>query len=289
MNTHIQSRFEKLAAEGAWSSRYGSLDSLTYNFISRRDSVKQLLKNKVFSLALDLGCGTGDYAAALTDCVKQYVGVDFASTMIKKAKEKYAKFTPVPFFGISCAERLPFKDNTFDLITAIGFIEYFENPKITMLEIVRVLKPGGTIVIQSWNPGYCQRILRLGIFRHMYLTLRRIKKYLRDSGNSFDEKAYVDIPYSKNELDRLMENFGFRNIAYSYSNFALFPQLIRKLFPKIYIDLSKVISHNNPNWFAAFAINYIGCYVLDSDKLTGGCRIGTMKNFAYGGGYERRR
>lgn len=266
MNKNIQILFEKLASDGTWSSRYGPLDSVTYNFISRRDAVKQLLKNNTFSSVLDLGCGTGDYVTVLSNYVTQYVGVDFVYTMVKKAKDKYNKIIPTPFFGICCAERLPFKENVFDLITAIGFIEYFDDPKIVMQEIIRVLKPRGTLIVQSWKPDFYQRMLRGSIFKHLRPVLRELKKYLCNSDKPINKESYVDIPYSKDELDCLMKNYGFYKIAHSYSNFAIFPQSIRKLFPKVYIILSEVISRNKLNLLDMFAINYIGFYILDRDK-----------------------
>ena len=72
----------------------------------------------------------------------------------------------------------------------------------------------------------------------------------------------IDRPYSKKELDRLVESFNFVKNASLYNNFNIFPKTIRRLFPKLYIKFSEKITAWNPNRFGIFAVNYIGRYIL---------------------------
>tara|TARA_B100001971_G_scaffold147051_1_gene136089 strand:- start:410 stop:670 length:261 start_codon:yes stop_codon:yes gene_type:complete len=65
-----QNTFETIANSGSWESKYASLNSTTYNFLSRRESVKNLIKHNNYELVLDLGCGTGEFYEMLTDFTK---------------------------------------------------------------------------------------------------------------------------------------------------------------------------------------------------------------------------
>jgi ubiquinone/menaquinone biosynthesis C-methylase UbiE len=216
---------------------------------------------------LDIGCGTGDYVEVLSDSVRKYIGMDFAPAMIRQAK-KNINSTINPFFLVGCAEALPFKDDSFDLIIAIGFIEYFEDPKIPIREIVRVLKPKGTIIIQSFQHDFYKKISKVltpALIKQVgsYIYHCMVGLPLREP--TVIQGAHVDLTYSKDELDRLMKNFGFQKITYLYSNFNVFPEVIRKLLPRAYIGLSEKISHWKPNRFGIFAANYIGRYIIGSD------------------------
>ena len=73
---------------------------------------------------------------------------------------------------------LKFEDNTFDLITAIGYIEYFIDPNEPLKEMTRVLKPGGTIIIQSYQIDLFGQIYNMSglpflrtIFKFIYIPL----------------------------------------------------------------------------------------------------------------------
>lgn len=57
-NKYWLQSFEKIANNGYWESNYGSLNITTYNFLSRRESVKKLIKGDNYKTVLDLGCGS---------------------------------------------------------------------------------------------------------------------------------------------------------------------------------------------------------------------------------------
>ena len=183
--------------------------------------------------------------------------------MIRQAKEKYGDSSINPLFLVGTAEKLPFVDDSFDLIIAIGFIEYFEDPYIPMREIVRVLKPEGTLIIQSFKLDIYQKLSKI-----FGLTLMmQLAKYIyRKLFGLSPHRPHVDIPYSKDKLDGLMETAGFRKVSYLYNNFNVFPKIIRRLFPGAYINLSEKITHWKPDRFGIFAINYIGRYILCGKK-----------------------
>jgi demethylmenaquinone methyltransferase/2-methoxy-6-polyprenyl-1,4-benzoquinol methylase len=106
---------------------------------------------------LDLCCGTGDLAIALSRAGKaRVIGADFAHSMLIRAREKAAALAsgggtgdamaPGCFFEAD-ALRLPFADFSFDLVTSAFGFRNLANYEAGLREIQRVLKPGGTIAI----------------------------------------------------------------------------------------------------------------------------------------------
>src|SRR5882672_8036359 len=112
---------------------------------------------------LDLCCGTGDLAFALSRRAKGKVwGADFAHTMLVRARAKGEdasarnKQRVIPFVE-SDALRLPFADGVFDLVTAAFGFRNLANYEAGLLEMQRVLKEDGTIAILEFTepkPGW---------------------------------------------------------------------------------------------------------------------------------------
>ena len=98
--------------------------------------------------ALDIGCGAGRSTAALDGLAAQVVGIDPASRMMEHRRV----VAPRAAFVVGAAEKLPFQDGVFDLITAAGSINY-TNRSEAIPEIARVLGDAGTLVIYDFSMG----------------------------------------------------------------------------------------------------------------------------------------
>ena len=111
-----------------------------------KEIVFQLATPQAGEKALDLGCGTGIYSIWLARKGLNVTGVDISANMLEIAKEKAAS-VPLPIdFVHSDIHRLPFEDETFDLVVANIVFEFVENPKQVLQEGLRVLKRGGRFV-----------------------------------------------------------------------------------------------------------------------------------------------
>ena len=93
------------------------------------------LKNKK---VLEVGAGSG----LLQDIVEDYTGLDIASSA--------RRFFHKPFVQAS-ATHMPFPDNSFDALWSFRVIEHIPNPERALLEIRRVVKPGGYILLDVAN------------------------------------------------------------------------------------------------------------------------------------------
>jgi phosphatidylethanolamine/phosphatidyl-N-methylethanolamine N-methyltransferase len=97
---------------------------------------------------LEVGVGTG---LSLPDYAKtnRLIGVDLSEPMLRKAKERVAAqcLTNVEGLAVMDAQRLAFRDDIFDLIVAQYVITTVPDPEVTLDEFVRVVKPGGEIIL----------------------------------------------------------------------------------------------------------------------------------------------
>jgi len=121
---------------------------MTYNHIAKAynelhkeeqkkkiELIKELLNVKKEDKLLDLGCGTA-IAREFFDC--DYTGVDNSKQMLKQGEGKLI---------FASAEKLPFKDKTFDVIICVTAIHNFKNIKKAINEIKRVKKDNAKIAI----------------------------------------------------------------------------------------------------------------------------------------------
>jgi len=105
--------------------------------------------------ALDLGTGTGRFAFLLADKAQKVVGIDNSVKMIAVAKSKLKKINKknVSFQEMD-AENLAFKENSFDIVLAIGLFEYIKNLSPFLTEIKRVLKENGCLIFTILNKNW---------------------------------------------------------------------------------------------------------------------------------------
>jgi demethylmenaquinone methyltransferase/2-methoxy-6-polyprenyl-1,4-benzoquinol methylase len=175
------------------------------------------------ALVLDLCCGTGDLAFALSHAGKaRILGADFAHTMLVRAREKSISLpnssggnspAAMSFFEAD-ALRLPFADASFDLVTSAFGFRNLANYEAGLREIHRVLKPGGTIAILEFTEPP-QGLL--GDLYRWYFTkvLPRIGWLI--SGH---QSAYTYLPKSVSrffrppELAALMCSVGYQSVDF---------------------------------------------------------------------------
>jgi SAM-dependent methyltransferase len=102
----------------------------------------------LLSLALDVGCGTGQSTVALTHVAERVIGIDPSADMLEHAARH-----PNVEYRQSAAEHTPFRDSQFDLITAAQVFHWFDHDAF-LAESYRLLRvPGWLLVYTSWFTG----------------------------------------------------------------------------------------------------------------------------------------
>lgn len=104
---------------------------------------------KMPSEVLDIGCGGGFLSNAFSEAGHQVTGIDLSNESLHVAK-KYDKTGKVKYLKAD-AYVLPFLDATFDVVTAMDFLEHVEEPARVIAEISRVLRPGGRFFFHTFN------------------------------------------------------------------------------------------------------------------------------------------
>jgi demethylmenaquinone methyltransferase/2-methoxy-6-polyprenyl-1,4-benzoquinol methylase len=94
---------------------------------------------------LDVATGTGMVAAELLSrCDCTVVGIDQSADMLGAARARFAHESRVELVEGE-AEKLPFADGSFDALTVTYLLRYVEDPRATVAELARVLRPGARI------------------------------------------------------------------------------------------------------------------------------------------------
>jgi demethylmenaquinone methyltransferase / 2-methoxy-6-polyprenyl-1,4-benzoquinol methylase len=122
---------------------------------------------------LDVATGTAGVALDLVQRTPAHVtGLDLTHAMLRRGHERIARRGASDRIRlvVGQAERLPFADATFDALTFTYLLRYVANPAATLRELVRVLKPGGSIASlefavpgnrfwRAWWWGYTRLVL----------------------------------------------------------------------------------------------------------------------------------
>jgi ubiquinone/menaquinone biosynthesis C-methylase UbiE len=125
---------------------------------------------------LDVATGTGRLPLALLEQPTfqgRIIALDLSRRMLTDAARKLAPFGNRVTLLHHPAERLPFPEDTFDLVTCLEALEFMMEPRAALRELVRVLRPGGLLVItnrqgmharlmpgQTWAHEALERLLR---------------------------------------------------------------------------------------------------------------------------------
>ncbi|HET9847208.1 MAG TPA: class I SAM-dependent methyltransferase [Candidatus Dormibacteraeota bacterium] len=111
------------------------------------------------SHCLDVGCGHGRAAGLpLTARGCSYIGVDISASAVAEARS-----IGLDARQIDDAAELPFPDREFDAVVSLEVIEHLVFPHHAVAEMVRVLKPGGVLVVTTPNVAYWRRRLDLAL------------------------------------------------------------------------------------------------------------------------------
>lgn len=143
---------------------------------------------------LDAGCGNGDYTCRLLSKGAKVWAFDYAENMVLASEKRVAKYGfKIEKLTVDSVLNIPYPDEMFDKIVCLAVVDHLsdkDRPK-AISELIRVLKPGGILFINTpnrfayhWRIGH--HLMRLlGRFpkgKIHWFTPRELKKLVRDAG-----------------------------------------------------------------------------------------------------------
>ena len=188
----IQQMFDGIAPD---YDRLNHLMSLGVDRSWRRRALREIVDAERAQSILDIACGTGDFSLAIAGRMhpdSRITGLDLSEGMLAVMRDKVAKAGLQDRIGCEQgdSEAMRFADASFDVVTIAFGIRNFAHREAALREILRVLKPGGRLVILELSVPE-NRILRWGYnlyFKHFVPWIGG-----RISG---DRAAYTYLPAS---------------------------------------------------------------------------------------------
>jgi ubiquinone/menaquinone biosynthesis C-methylase UbiE len=104
---------------------------------------------------LDVACGTGVAAITAARLGADVCGIDLTPELVARARENSAIAEVRIDWREGDAEQLPYEDAEFDVVLSQFGHMFAPRPEVATREMLRVLKPGGTIAFATWPPTLC--------------------------------------------------------------------------------------------------------------------------------------
>lgn len=112
------------------------------------DMIQQGAGKQLQGVVLENGCGMGMYLKRLAGLAKSAIGLEIEIDRARQAAELGLKVI------CGAGEQLPLPDDHFDMVLSHEVFEHVRDDQLCMQEIIRVLKPGGRLVLFVPNRGY---------------------------------------------------------------------------------------------------------------------------------------
>lgn len=231
-----------------------------YHYLKARRTIEFIKNNanKNHSF-LDAGAGLGPYSAFASPIFKQVYMYEFDDAELNKARQNTIKFTNISSEKVDL-RKIPLNNSSVDLIICCEVLEHIPDECKALLEMKRVLKDNGRILISMPNA-----------FSLFYLKVRNLKnhreimKKLSDKSLKVTESDSVNkVPYPEWEMirhisfpfwkiEKIVKNAGFKIINRTGVNIIPLPYFLRKFFMnrfplglKLWVGMDKILGRIVP-------------------------------------------
>lgn len=198
MKNQIQAKFDKLAS--GYSAKYmRPTNILGFEKLRRMELLVEYVDLIKPVHLLDAGCGPGVVLSVLISRLPSatLVGTDISYSMLRQVRNNKQNGLPL----VQCrVEQLAFADNSFDLIYALGVLDYLADPSEFFKSVRRIIKPSGYFIFTYPNGDSVNRTLRT-----LYRTYR-----------AGSRAAISSVPIKRATIDQLFVEYGFELLGRHY-------------------------------------------------------------------------
>ncbi len=192
-NDKLANQYNKATLKGKWSAP---------NEVNKTLSQLRLVKNN--SSVLDLGVGTGQSIKIFINKNCKIYTVDISAKMLQIVKQKYPEVKTFKYNISNGLTGLHFKHKSFDIIIAVGVLEFIKNIKRIIKETYQLLKADGYFIFtyELLLPNH-----RLQKLRVQY----NAEGYIKNPPNIMKFRLYRR---SKKEINKILNNTGYQIIRH---------------------------------------------------------------------------
>ena len=197
----------------------------SHSFRIRRERVYQML-GEDFSgkRVLDIGSGPGVMVEYLTAKGAEAHCLDISPEMIAECRHLFDEQKGL-HFAVADVGSIPYKDESFDIIIAMGLMEYLFDDRPVLVEMARALKPGGTLIVTLPNQSSPYRLWSRLFYKPVTNTVKKIIK--REIVKDVFHREYNVKRYRK-----MMDDVGLEVDDEVFYNFLLFLSPWERILPQ---------------------------------------------------------
>lgn len=195
------------------------LNQPRFQFFNRYISQWQGLK------VLDVGCGGGFSCEFMAKKGTITYGIDSSVKCIEAAQRHSCENGLDINYKIGVAEKLPYQDNTFDVVICVDVLEHVSNYHQVISEIYRVLKPGSIFFYDTINRNFQSRFVMIWLMENL---LRLIPLGVHDWNNFIQPEELKELMLSLDFVEIEMKGFDlFGEIGYVLGELNIFRKSLK--------------------------------------------------------------
>lgn len=220
----------------------------------RREKVLRLFDQPGGSV-VDVGCGPAVMTAAMLDRGCTFWGVDPSARMIEIARSRFPESERVHFM-LGGAGQLDLPDNSVDAALCMGVIDALSDPRQAVREMLRVVKPGGTVIIEFPNQFGPYSWWKLHAFYPAVSMWHNLRRTFRNSSltPATDPMTRQRRLFSERAAHELFRSQGasvVESVGYYY---CIFLSPLDELLPRIALLVTRQFEEGRwpvPRWMGA--------------------------------------